>query len=230
MASGQTPAAEVIVQNQTVCDETANSPKSPACPSFRDSLHNHGLGDLDIDSCELSERWKAHLLQLIQKYEDVFSRSKVDGGLAKDFVHCIHLSNERPFRLPYQGSICSRNAHTKKDAHPLPHQFDCLAALGGNAIFIAMDLTSEFYNIAIANDDKKLTAFTTPMGLYAFNRLPQGLCNSPASSMRLMMGIFGDQNFLTLLCYIDDALVYAPMKLKPSGGLKQFSVGSMSMD
>ncbi|KAK7933215.1 hypothetical protein WMY93_004111 [Mugilogobius chulae] len=59
-------------------------------------------------------------------------------------------------------------------------------------------------------EDKKLTAFTTPMGLYEFNRLPQGLCNSPASFMRLMMNIFGDQNFMTLLCYLDDVLVYAP--------------------
>lgn len=73
-----------------------------------------------------------------------------------------------------------------------------------------MDLTSGFYNIAMAEEDKKVTAFTTPMGLYEFNRLPHGLCNSPASFMRCMMSVFGDQNFLTLLCYLDDLLVYAP--------------------
>lgn len=27
--------------------------------------------------------------------------------------------------------------------------------------------------------------------------------------MQLRMSIFGDQNFLTLLCYLDDVLVYA---------------------
>lgn len=102
------------------------------------------------------------------------------------------------------------NARTIKDTHPLPHQADCLAALGGNAIFSVMDLTSGFYNIAMAEEDTNLTAFTTPMGLYEFNRLPQGLCNSPASFMRLMTNIFGDQNFMTLLCYLDDLLVYAP--------------------
>ncbi|KAG1937112.1 interleukin-1 receptor accessory protein-like 1-A [Pimephales promelas] len=102
------------------------------------------------------------------------------------------------------------NARTVKDAHPLPHQADCLAALGGNVFFSAMDLTSGFYNVMMSEEDKKFTAFTTPMGLYEFNRLPQGLCNSPASFMRLMINIFGDQNFLTLLCYLDDLLVYAP--------------------
>lgn len=253
----QKPAIEIRVQNQTVCGEVTSSLTPSPCPSLHDSLHKLGLEDLDIDSCEVSDQWKSQLLQLIQKYEDVFSRDKLDCGSAKDFVHHIHLSDERPFRLPYRRvppaqyhklrqvltemeereiirksnsewasplvlvwkkngdlRICVDyrwlNARTVKDAHPLPHQSDCLAALGGSAIFSAMDLTSGFYNIAMAEEDKKLTAFTTPMGLYEFNRLPQGLCNSPASFMRLMMGIFGDQNFLTLLCYLDDVLVYAP--------------------
>lgn len=240
------PAAEVKVQNKTICDEVASSSGPLPCPSFHDSLHNLGLDDLDIDSCEVSVYWKSQLLQLIHEYEDVFSKSKLDCGLAKDFVHHIHLSDERPFRLPYWRvspgqypklwqvltemeeheiihksnsewalplvlvrkkngdlGICVdyrwMNARTVKDAYPLPHQSDCLAALGGSTIFCAMDLTSSFYNIVMAEEDKKLTAFTTPMGLYEFKRLQQGLCNSPASFMHLMMGIFGGHNFLTLL-------------------------------
>ena len=102
------------------------------------------------------------------------------------------------------------NARTVENAHPLPHQSDCLAALGGNCFFSTMDLTSGFYNIPMHEDDKKYTAFTTPLGLHEFNRMPQGLCNSPASFMRMMMGIFGDMNFSKLLCYLDDLLVYAP--------------------
>ena len=102
------------------------------------------------------------------------------------------------------------NSHTVKEAHLVPNQADCLVALGGNSVFNAMDLTSRYYNIPMHEQDKKHNAFTTPIGLHKFNRLPQGLCNSPASFMRLMMSIFGDQNFLTLLCYLDDVLVFAP--------------------
>lgn len=61
--------------------------------------------------------------------------------------------------------------------------------------------------IPMAEGDKKYTAFTTPMGLYEYN--PQGLCNSPASFMRMMLSIFGDQNFSSLLCYLDNLLVFA---------------------
>ncbi len=62
----------------------------------------------------------------------------------------------------------------------------------------------------MAEEDKKYTAFTTPVGLHECNRMPQGLCNSPASFMRMMVSIFGDLNFSSLLCYLDDLLVFAP--------------------
>lgn len=103
---------------------------------------------------------------------------------------------------------------TIKDAHPLPHPLphpaDALAALGGNAFFSTMDLTSGYYNVEVHEEDRKYTAFSSPFGLYEYNRMPQGLCNSPATFMRMMLSIFGDQNFLSLLCYLDDVLVFAP--------------------
>jgi len=100
------------------------------------------------------------------------------------------------------------NQRTEKDAYPLPHQADALASLGNNCYFSTMDLTSGFYNIPIHEEDRKYTACTTPVGLYEYNRMAQGLCNSPATFSRMMTAIFGDQNYLSLLCYLDDLLVF----------------------
>ena len=94
------------------------------------------------------------------------------------------------------------NARTVRDAHPLSHQADALATLGGNAFFSTMDLTSGYYNGEVHEEDKKFTTFTSPFGLYEYNWLP-------AMFMR-MMAIFSDQNFLCLLCYLEDILVFAP--------------------
>ncbi len=231
-------------------------------------LKDYGLKDVDIDGCEVSEMWRRKLAALIVSYHDVFSKDKLDCGEAKDFVHRIHLYDERPFRLPCRRTppahyqklremlsemeekgiisksvseyasplvmvwkkdgnlrVCTDfrwlNAKTVKDAHPLPHQADCLAALGGNAFFSTMDLTSGFYNVPLHVSDRRYTAFTTPMGLYEYNHLPQGLCNSPASFMRMMLSIFGDLNFSSLLCYLDDLLVFAPSE---QGALKHLEV------
>lgn len=225
--------------------------------STEEKLRSVGLSNIDIESCEVSEVYKGKMTDLVLQYEDIFSRHHLDCGEAEGFVHRIHLSDKRPFRLPYRRvppghyrklrqvlsemeekeiirkstseyasplvlvwkkngdlRICTDfrwlNKRTLKDAHPLPHQADCLAALGGNSLFSTMDLTSGFYNMPLHEEDRKYSAFTTPMGLYEYNRLPQGLCNSPGSFMRMMMSIFGDQNYLSLLCYLDDLLVFAP--------------------
>ncbi len=222
-----------------------------------EKLKSVGLHDLDVESCDVSDQCRQRLGSLILTYEDIFSRNHLDCGEAKGFVHRIHLSDPRPFRLPFRRvapsqyhklrqvltemeekeiirrstseyasplvlvwkkngdlRVCTDfrwlNRRTIKDAHPLPHQADCLAALGGNALFSTMDLTSGFYNMPLHEDDRKFTAFTTPMGLFEYNRLPQGLCNSPGSFMRMMYSIFGDQNFLSILCYIDDLIVFGP--------------------
>ncbi|KAI3374357.1 hypothetical protein L3Q82_005963 [Scortum barcoo] len=225
---------------------------------LKQRLQRVGLADIDIEKCHADQVGKEKLVELLEQYNDIFSKHALDCGEAKDFVHRIRLTDEKPFRLPYRrvppvhyqklrqvlsemeeqeiirksvseyasplvlvwkkdGSLrlCTDfrwlNARTLKDAHPLPHQSDCLAALGGNTYFSTMDLTSGFYNIPMAEEDKKYTAFTTPMGLYEYNRMPQGLCNSPASAsfMRMMLSIFGDLNFSHLLCYLDDLLVFA---------------------
>uniref|UniRef100_A0A3B1IUQ7 Gypsy retrotransposon integrase-like protein 1 n=1 Tax=Astyanax mexicanus TaxID=7994 RepID=A0A3B1IUQ7_ASTMX len=242
-------------QNQTCSKE--HTSKETSIADLKERLQKAGLGDIDIDSCQASLSTKFQLVQMLETYKDVFSRHHLDCGEAKDFVHRIRLTDDRPFRLPYRrvppahyqklrqvltemeeqgiirksvseyasplvmvwkrdGSlrICTDfrwlNARTLKDAHPLPHQSDCLAALGGNSVFSTMDLTSGFYNLPLHEEDKKYTAFTTPLGLHEYNRLPQGLSNSPASFMRMMMSIFGDLNFSSLLCYLDDLLIYAP--------------------
>ncbi|KAK0152244.1 Retrovirus-related Pol polyprotein from transposon 17.6 [Merluccius polli] len=223
----------------------------------RRALDKLGLSDLDLDSCTVSDLWRDRLLQIIERHESIFSQDKMDCGEATDFVHKIHLVDEKPFRLPYRRvppshyeklrtalnemeekgiirkssseyasplvlvwkkngdlRICTDfrwlNARTVKDAHPLPHQADALAALGGNVFFSTMDLTSGFYNVPMHEDHKKYTAFSSPFGLHEYNRMPQGLSNSPATFMRMMLSIFGDENFTSLLCYLDDLLVFGP--------------------
>lgn len=71
-----------------------------------------------------------------------------------------------------------------------------------------MDLTSGFYNIPIYEDDHKYRTCTTPVGFYEYNCMTQGLCNNPAIFSRMMTSIFGDHNYLLLLCYLDDLLVF----------------------
>ena len=72
-----------------------------------------------------------------------------------------------------------------------------------------MDLQSAYYQVEIAEDDRTKTAFTTPIGLYEFNRMPFGLCNAPTTYQRFMQYMFRDNIFRDLIVYLDDILVYS---------------------
>ena len=101
------------------------------------------------------------------------------------------------------------NAVTTPDAYPLPRIDESLDALRGARYFSTIDLVSGYWQIAMDPADRVKTAFTTPMGLYEFNRMPFGLSNAPATFQRFMERCFGDQSCETLMFYLDDIIVFS---------------------
>ena len=102
------------------------------------------------------------------------------------------------------------NAKTRKDANPLPRIEEALESLKGAKFFSTLYLAHGFHQIPVAKDDIEKTAFRVGTGgLYEFVCMPFGLCNAPATFMRMMDMVFGDQNFQTVLIYLDDILIPA---------------------
>ncbi len=58
--------------------------------------------------------------------------------------------------------------------------------------------------------DREKTAFTTPLGLFEFERMPFGLCNAPATFQRLMQRCLSGQLSDYALVYLDDIILYSP--------------------
>ena len=101
------------------------------------------------------------------------------------------------------------NAKTRKDAFPLPRIEESLDALGGARYFSAIDLASAYNQVEVHPDDRHKTAFTTPMGLFKYNRMPFGLCNAPALFQKLMQTILHEELLQILLVYLDDIIMYS---------------------
>ena len=78
------------------------------------------------------------------------------------------------------------NKVTRSDSYPMPHPKDILDRMFGDTYFSFLDGASAYWAIEIAGEDKFKTAFTTPKGLYEFNRMPFGLVNSGSTYQRLM--------------------------------------------
>ena len=83
-----------------------------------------------------------------------------------------------------------------------------LDTLAGKSSFSFLDGFSGYNQIRIASEDQDKTTFTCPWGTYAYNVLPFGLCNAPATFQRAVLAIFADLIHDCVEVYMDDFLVY----------------------
>ena len=106
------------------------------------------------------------------------------------------------------------NSQTIKNRYALPRIDELLDPLYGAKIFSKIDLTSGYWQIAIAPEDQHKTAFHIRYGHYQFNVMPFGLTNAPATFQSLMNDIFRDMLDVCVVVYLDDILVYSKTKEK----------------
>lgn len=100
------------------------------------------------------------------------------------------------------------NQRTIPDQYTVPRIEDALHSLSGSRWFTVLDLRSGYYQIPMSDADKEKTAFICPVGFYEFERMPQGICGAPATFQRVMERTVGDMNFLEVLVYLDDLIIF----------------------
>ena len=102
------------------------------------------------------------------------------------------------------------NAISVRDSFPLPRIEEALQAVQVAMWFTSFDLAQGYLQMAMEEEDMKKTAFRAgSSGLYEFTHMPFGLTNAGASLSRLMEMCIGDQQYITLLFYLDDICVFA---------------------
>ncbi|KAL1299995.1 hypothetical protein AAHE18_18G148100 [Arachis hypogaea] len=100
------------------------------------------------------------------------------------------------------------NTATRKDHFPLPFIDQMLERLAGHDYYCFLDGYSGYNQIAVDPQDQEKTAFTCPSGVFAYRRMPFGLCNAPATFQRCMLSIFSDMVEKFLKVFMDDFSVY----------------------
>ena len=102
------------------------------------------------------------------------------------------------------------NAILIRDSFPLPRIEKALQAVQAAVWFTSFDLAQGYLQMAMEEADIPKTAFRVgSSGLFEFTRMPFGLTNAGASFCRLMEMVIGDQQFVTLLFYLDDICIFA---------------------
>ena len=103
------------------------------------------------------------------------------------------------------------NSIMVRDAFLLPRIDKALQAVHSSNWFSSFDLAQGYLQLAKEESDIKNTAFRVgSTGLYEFTHMPFGLLNAGSSFCCLMEQCLGDQQFVTLLLYLDDICIFAP--------------------
>ena len=96
-----------------------------------------------------------------------------------------------------------------RDSFPLPRIEEALQAIQAAIWFTSFDLAQGYLQLAMEEEDIQKTAFRAgSSGLYEFTRMPFGLTNAGASFCRLMEMCIGNQQYVTLLFYLNDICVF----------------------
>ncbi|KAK3743518.1 hypothetical protein QZH41_015906, partial [Actinostola sp. cb2023] len=102
------------------------------------------------------------------------------------------------------------NEVTLRDSYPLPLADSCFDALTGSRWFSTLDLSSGYWQVALAPEDREKTAFATGSGgLYHFAVMPFGLVNAPATFERFIEKVLAGLPWEVCLAYLDDIIVHA---------------------
>lgn len=94
--------------------------------------------------------------------------------------------------------------------HFLLHFIDqVLNGLAGNFFFSFLDGFSRYNQTQISSEDKDKTTITCPYGTFAYQVLPFGLCNAPATFQTMVFSIFSKLVHDVVEIYMDDFTPYA---------------------
>ena len=101
------------------------------------------------------------------------------------------------------------NKKTIPDKHPIPRIQDSLDSLGGSTWFTTLDQSKAYYQGFVSEESRKKCAFTTPWGLFQWQRIPFGLRNAPATFQRFMEEALVDFRDQFCLPYLDDVICFS---------------------
>ena len=119
-----------------------------------------------------------------------------------------------PTRIVTSWKLCidyrKLNEATRKDHFPLPFMDQMLERLAGHAYYCFLDAYFGYNQIVVDPKDQEKMAFTCPFGVFAYRRIPFGLCNAPTTFQMCMLAIFADIVEKSIEVFMDDFSVFVP--------------------
>ena len=106
------------------------------------------------------------------------------------------------------------NAKTEPYHFPIPDATDVYHYTRGSRYYSSVDFRDAFFTVALAEEDRDKTAFTTPFGRYEWCVLPMGMINSSRLYSKVTLEALKHIPRTELINYIDDSMPHSRRFLK----------------
>ncbi len=121
----------------------------------------------------------------------------------------VTLAQKKDGSVRFCTAYMALNETIKDDKFVLPLITDILDGMRGSVVFSMVDIRSAFWCIPLTERSKPITAFSTHMGSFEYNRLPMGLKISSACFQRIVTKILNEYIGKFVFVYIDDLVIFS---------------------
>ena len=119
----------------------------------------------------------------------------------------MHLIQKKGGGWRITGDFRQLNRQTISDRYSIPLLSDFVGDMEGSIVFSSLDLYKGYHQVEIAPEDQCKTSIITPLGNFAFRRLPMGISCAANSFQRFMHEVL--QGIPNVFCFIDDLLIFS---------------------
>lgn len=217
----------IIKQNQTEQIPTINSVEELVLieelnTKYKEAFgsHDFNVGLCNLVTCQIRLEGNTkpinsrprRLSLALQKEEESQIQELLDNKLIRpsysNWASGITFAIREGRRPRLCGDYRYLNQKTIPDCYPIPNIENILLQFKGATIYSTLDVVRGYNHIEIREQHRYLTAFTTNIGLFEWNRMPFGLKNAPAIFQRLMDRILKTHHDYCRV-YFDDIIVYS---------------------
>ena len=166
------------------------------------------LGSTDLIKHEIRTGDAKPIRQLLKRLP-LSKRKQVEAAIEETISQCMVFTccvgDKKDGSTRFCMDCRRLNDVTQKDSYSLPCIDDTLDALYGARWFFTLE--SSYWQVQLTEEAKEKTAYSTGTGFWQFNVMPFGLCNAPATFLRLMEQVLASLPTAIALLYLGDILV-----------------------
>ena len=149
-------------------------------------------------------------LEILRTELDKLLQLGINYRSESEWASPVHLVQKKGGGWRITGDFRQLNRQTISDRYSIPLLSDFVGDMEGSTVFSSLDLYKGYHQVEIAPEDECKTSIITPLGNFAFRRLPMGISCAANSFQRFMHEVL--QGIPNVFCFIDDLLIFSRNK------------------